>query len=95
MAAVPEMAAGRHTPGTAIAALVLAILAFVAWPVGLFAALPAIVLGHVAKSRIERDASLEGAPLALIALVLGYLYLGTLAVLVGFFGFIGLLAFSL
>lgn len=88
------MAAGRHTPGIAIAALVLAITAFVVWPVGFLLALPAVVLGHVGKAQIESDPALEGAPLAVIALVIGYVYLGTLVVLVGFFGFIGLLAFS-
>lgn len=88
------MTAGRRTPGIAIAALVLAIMAFVVWPVGLLMALPALVLGHVGKAQIESDPSLEGAPLAVIALVIGYVYLGTLVVLVGFFGFVGLLAFS-
>lgn len=84
----------RHTPGSAIAALVLAILAFVAWPVGWLLAPPAVIIGHVAKSRIERDPGLDGAPLAVIALVLGYVYLGLLAVLVGFFGMVGLVAVS-
>lgn len=87
------MAAGRTTPGIAIAALVLSILAFVVWPVGFLIVLPALVLGHVAKAKIESDASLEGAPLAVIALVLGYVYLGTFFVIVGLFGFVGLLAF--
>ena len=88
------MTAGRSTPGIAIAALVLALMAFIVWPVGLLMALPALVLGHVGKAQIESDPGLEGAPLAVIALVLGYIYLGTLVVLVGFFGFVGLLAFS-
>lgn len=88
------MSKGATTPGTAIAALVLAILAFVVWPVGLFVAVPAIILGHVSKAQIERDDALDGAPLAVIAMVLGYVYLGTLAVLVGFFGLVGLLAFA-
>lgn len=88
------MAPSRRTPGLAIAALVLAILAFVAWPIGWLMAPPAVVLGHLAKRRIERDSALEGAPLAIIALVLGYVYLGLLALLVGFFGMVGLVVTS-
>lgn len=88
------MSESRRTPGTAIAALVLAILSFVAWPVGWLLAPPAVIVGHVARHRIERDPGLEGAPLAVIALVLGYVYLGLLAVLVGFFGMVGLVAVS-
>lgn len=83
------MAADRRTPGTAIAALVLALLAFLAWPVGWLLAPPAVVIGHVAKAQIERDRALEGASLAIIALVLGYCYLGLVAMLAFFFGTIG------
>lgn len=39
----------------------------------LLAALAAVICGHIAISQINRNSSLQGKPLAIIGLVLGYL----------------------
>jgi len=59
-----------RTSGLAIASLVLALA------LGPFGILPAVVCGHIALRRIERDASLRGRGLALAGLIAGYSILG-------------------
>lgn len=69
-----------RTSGTAIASLILGILAWVALP--LIGAILAVVLGHIARSEIRRSppGSVEGDGMAIAGLVLGYLHLGLLLV---------------
>jgi len=61
-----------RTAGTAVASLVLGILGFVC--MGPLGALPAVVLGHVAWSKIRKSGgALQGEGLALAGLILGYI----------------------
>jgi prepilin-type processing-associated H-X9-DG protein len=61
----------RETPGIAIASLVCGILSWVC--VGLLAAIPAVITGHMALGRIKRSAgALAGRGLAIAGLILGY-----------------------
>ena len=69
-----------RTSGTAVASLILGILAWVVLP--LIGAILAVVLGHIARSEIRRSppGSVEGDGMAIAGLVLGYLHLGLLLV---------------
>ena len=61
----------RETPGIAIASLVCGILSWVC--LGLLAAIPAVITGHLALGKIKRAAgALAGRGLALAGLILGY-----------------------
>jgi hypothetical protein len=71
---VPRPApAGRagKTSGFAIASLAFSLGTCLLGPLG---SLPGIVLGHMAKSRIRRDPSLQGSGVATTGLVIGYLF---------------------
>ncbi len=59
-----------RTSSLAIASIVLALV------LGPFGILPAIICGHVALRKIERNASLRGRGLALAGLIAGYSILG-------------------
>jgi F0F1-type ATP synthase membrane subunit c/vacuolar-type H+-ATPase subunit K len=59
-----------RTSGLAIVSIVLALA------LGPFGVLPAIICGHVALRKIERDPSLTGRALALAGLIAGYSILG-------------------
>lgn len=59
-----------RTSGLAIASIVLAVV------LGPFGILPAVICGHLALRRIERDPSLTGRGLALAGLIAGYSILG-------------------
>ena len=59
-----------RTSGLAIASLVMALA------LGPFGILPAIICGHVALRKIERNASLRGRGLAIAGLIAGYSILG-------------------
>ncbi len=59
-----------RTSGLAIASIVLALA------LGPFGILPAIICGHVALRKIERNVSLRGRGLALAGLIAGYSILG-------------------
>lgn len=66
-----------RTSGLAIASIVLALA------LGPFGILPAIICGHVALRKIERNPSLTGRSLALAGVILGYSILGlTIVILV-------------
>ncbi|MGB2809701.1 MAG: DUF4190 domain-containing protein [Sedimentisphaerales bacterium] len=58
-----------RTSGLAIASLVLSLVI----PVG---CIPAIVCGHIALRKIEKDTMLQGRGLALAGLIIGYVVLG-------------------
>jgi hypothetical protein len=77
---VPQTA---PTNGMAIGALVSGIVSWVALP--LLAAVPAVILGHLALKQIRRTGE-EGTGLATAGLVLGYLNLVASLVFVCFFG---------
>lgn len=65
------------TEGMAIASLILGIFGLVC--AGLLAAVPAVVLGHLARGRIRRTWQ-GGAGMALAGLILGYVTIGINAV---------------
>jgi type II secretory pathway pseudopilin PulG len=68
----------KRTEGLAITSLILGILSFVALTI--FGAIPAIVCGHIAKSRIRQNPDkLEGNGMATAGLILGYLHIALLA----------------
>jgi F0F1-type ATP synthase membrane subunit c/vacuolar-type H+-ATPase subunit K len=71
----PADAGPVRTSGLAIASIVLALA------LGPFGILPAIICGHVALRKIERDPSLTGRSLALAGLIAGYSILGLTIVL--------------
>ncbi|MBU0677787.1 MAG: DUF4190 domain-containing protein [Verrucomicrobia bacterium] len=71
----------QDTPGIAIASLILGILGFVC--LGPLAAIPAIVCGHMAKSRIKKSSgALKGDGMALAGLILGYVQIGLMVILI-------------
>jgi hypothetical protein len=67
----------KKTSLLAIAALVCSLL-------GGIGAIPGIICGHLARTRIARDRSLKGAGLALAGLIISYL---SLALIIGWYGF--------
>ncbi len=70
----------RKTPGIAIASLICGILSWVC--VGLLAAIPAVITGHLALGRIKRSAgALAGRGLAIAGLILGYISIVVMTVL--------------
>jgi prepilin-type processing-associated H-X9-DG protein len=75
----------KETPGIAIASLVCGILSWVC--VGLLAAIPAVITGHMALGRIKRSAgALGGRGMAIAGLILGYISIvATVVLLVLFF----------
>lgn len=63
------------TPGIAITSLVLGILGLAC--IGPFGAIPAVICGHKARSRIKKsDGTLSGDGIALAGLVIGYVSIG-------------------
>ncbi|MBN2183595.1 MAG: DUF4190 domain-containing protein [Sedimentisphaerales bacterium] len=68
--AAPAEIQSVQTSGLAIASIVLALA------LGPFGMLPAIICGHVALRKIERNATLGGRSLALAGLIAGYSILG-------------------
>jgi Domain of unknown function (DUF4190)/Domain of unknown function (DUF1707) len=61
-----------RTNGLAIASLVCGVAQMMLWPL---ATIPAVVLGHVARSQIRRTGE-QGAGLALAGLILGWIGVG-------------------
>ena len=65
----------KKTAGQAIASLVLGILSLILF--GLLTAIPAVICGHIAKSKIKHDPeNLQGDGQALAGLIMGYLTIG-------------------
>jgi len=74
----------RKTPGIAIASLVCGILSWVC--LGLLAAIPAVITGHLALGKIKRSAgALAGRGLAIAGLLLGYTSIVAMIVLLVLF----------
>lgn len=62
----------QETDGKAVGSLVLGILGI--FPLSIFAAIPAVVLGHLAKSSIRQSMGrLKGAGMATAGLIMGYI----------------------
>ncbi|MDF7826727.1 DUF4190 domain-containing protein [Pontiellaceae bacterium B12227] len=62
----------KKTVGQATASMVLGILSFLL--LGLFTAIPAVICGHIAKSKIKSDPeNLKGDGQALAGLIMGYI----------------------
>lgn len=73
-AAAPAANPGPQSSGMALASLICGIAAFILLPI--LAAVPAIILGHIALSRIRRDPfGFGGRGQAVAGLVLGYVNL--------------------
>lgn len=73
--AMPE----KRTVGQATASLVLGILSLLMG--GILTAIPAVICGHIAKSKIKKDPeNLEGEGQALAGLIMGYITIGLSAV---------------
>ncbi|MCX5648921.1 MAG: DUF4190 domain-containing protein [Planctomycetota bacterium] len=78
----------KQTPGIAIASLICGILSWVC--VGLLAAIPAVITGHLALGRIKRSAgALGGRGLAIAGLILGYTSIVVMTVLLVLFFTLG------
>jgi len=70
----------KQLVGVAIASLVLGILGLIM--IGLLGAIPAVICGHIAKSKIRKDPeTLTGDGMALAGLIMGYISIG-IAVLI-------------
>jgi hypothetical protein len=71
----------KQTAGLAITSLVLGILGFVM--LGPLGAIPAIICGHIAKSKINANPeTLTGEGMALAGLIMGYVQIGLLVLMV-------------
>lgn len=74
-------AAQKQTAGLAIASLVLGIAGFVL--IGPLGAIPAVICGHIAKSRIKKSqGALGGDGMALAGLILGYVNMGLMILII-------------
>jgi len=70
----------KKTVGVAIASLVLGISGFV---IGLLGAVPAVICGHIAKSKIKKDPeNLAGDGMALAGLLMGYIQIAMIPILI-------------
>lgn len=73
--------AQKKTAGLAIASLVLGIAGLVL--IGPLGAIPAVICGHMAKSRIKASqGELEGDGMALAGLIMGYVNIGIMVVMI-------------
>ena len=69
----------KKTVGQATASMVLGILSFLL--LGLFTAIPAVICGHIAKSKIKSDPeNLKGEGKALAGLIMGYIVIALIPV---------------
>ena len=70
-----------RTAGTAVASLILGILGLTC--IGPLGAIPAVICGHAAKSKIKAaGGALQGDGMALAGLILGYVAIGLMVVMV-------------
>ncbi|MGH7919427.1 MAG: DUF4190 domain-containing protein [Candidatus Dormibacteraceae bacterium] len=81
-APAPASWARRPTNGMAVASLVLGIGSLTC--AGILSAIPAVVLGHLARARIRQTAE-GGEGLALAGLILGYVGIGITILVVAFY----------
>ncbi len=79
---VAPFAAGGKTSGLAIASLVCGIFTFIC---GL-GAIPAVICGHLALSRIKAGRAAGGRGMAIAGLIMGYLGILLTVVVVAFYG---------
>jgi hypothetical protein len=78
-AAASAPAGAAHTDGNAVTSLVLGLLSLVICCV---TGVPAIILGHIARSNIQKSqGKLKGEGMALAGLILGYLSVGVFLIL--------------
>ena len=67
----------KKTPGIAITSLVLGILSICFFCLGPIFSIPAIICGHIAKSKIKKNPdTLKGDGISLAGFVLGYIQIG-------------------
>src|SRR5262245_15554898 len=79
----PPEARAKVPAQTDVRALISVGLGLLAMPLSVFAGIPAIVFGHVARSAIRRSqGTRRGAGMALAGLILGYISLAALPALV-------------
>jgi len=70
----------KETVGAAVASLVLGILGLIL--IGPLGSIPAVICGHMAKARINRNPEvLTGDGMALAGLILGYIQIGVMIML--------------
>ena len=83
----------KKTAGIAITSLVFGILGLMC--LGPLGAIPAVICGHIAKSKIKASAGvLQGDGLALAGLILGYVSIGLLIVMLPIYASIAIPAFA-
>lgn len=83
----------KKTVGQSIASLVLGILSFLM--LGLLAAIPAVICGHLAKSKIKADPeNLKGDGQALAGLIMGYITIGITILMIPMLAAIGIPSFQ-
>lgn len=83
----------KKTAGIAITSLVFGILGLVC--LGPLGAIPAVICGHIAKSKIKASAgALQGDGLALAGLILGYVSIGLMVVMLPIYAGIAIPAFA-
>lgn len=83
----------KKTVGQSIASLVLGLLAFLL--LGLLAAIPAVICGHLAKSKIKADPeNLTGGGQALAGLIMGYITIGITVLMIPLLVAIGIPSFQ-
>lgn len=66
---IPYATDAGKTPGLAVASMILGVASLL---LGLLAAIPAIICGHLALNRIKKDRIQKGRGMAIAGLILGY-----------------------
>ena len=83
----------KTTVGQATASLILGILSWLAF--GILTAIPAVICGHIAKSKIKKNPEqLQGDGFALAGLIMGYLMIGISLLIIPIVAAIAIPAFS-
>lgn len=84
------------TPGTAIASLILGIISLVTCYFGLLFAIPGVICGHIALSKIKNPAfQYDGKGLAFTGLILNYIWLGAAVLILLAFVVMGLIGVAM
>lgn len=85
--------AQKKTAGVAVASLVCGILGMICF--GPLGAIPAVICGHIARSRIrESVGALQGEGMALAGLILGYVSIGLMVVMIPMYAAIAIPSFA-